>query len=152
MYEVLLRLHSFTRWLVLISLVVAIIVAYKGWLGKKSFTPFANKVRHITATVAHVQLLLGLLLYFISPLVQYFLTYFKEAVHQREYRFFGMEHISMMVIAVTLITIGSSSAKRKTNDTTKYRIMALLFTVALLVILSSIPWPFSPVVSRPWIR
>lgn len=152
MYEVLLRLHSFTRWLVLLSLVFAIVIAYKGWIGKKPFTVLANKVRHITATVSHVQLLLGLLLYFISPLVQYFLTYFKEAVHQREYRFFGMEHISMMVIAITLITIGSSSAKRKTGDTVKYKIMALWFTAALLVIISSIPWPFSPAVSRPWIR
>lgn len=152
MYDVLLRLHSFTRWLVLLSLLFAIFTAYKGWLGKKPFTAFANKVRHITATIAHVQLLLGLLLYFISPLVQYFLTFFKEAVHQREYRFFGMEHASMMLIAVTLITIGSSSAKRKTNDKVKYRIMALWFTAALLVIISSIPWPFSPVISRPWIR
>jgi hypothetical protein len=70
----------------------------------------------------------------------------------REIRFFGMEHITMMTIAVTIITIGASKAKRKSTDLDKFRTQAIWFTIGLLVILSSIPWAFSPLVHRPWLR
>ena len=152
MYSVLLLLHSYNRWLVLISLLLALFRSYRGWLSRKPFTSFDNMVRHITATIVHIQLLLGLWLYAISPLVSYFLNHFKEAVKQREVRFFGMEHIFMMLIAVALITIGSAKAKRQTDDRQKFKTMAIWFTLGLLVILSSIPWQFSPLISRPSFR
>jgi NADH:ubiquinone oxidoreductase subunit 2 (subunit N) len=97
-------------------------------------------------------MVLGIVLYCISPVVRYFLNYFKDAVHQREIRFFGMEHVIMMLLAVILITIGSMRAKRQPDDKQKFRAMAIFFTIALLVILSSIPWQFSPLVSRPYFR
>src|SRR5688572_30748090 len=100
MYSILLSIHSIFRWFVLVSLVYSLYRSYRGWLANKSFTTFDNTVRHTTATLSHVQLIIGLILYFISPVVQYFLDNFKEAVHQREFRFFGMEHIFMMVLAV----------------------------------------------------
>lgn len=70
----------------------------------------------------------------------------------RQIRFFGMEHITMMMIAITLITIGSAKAKRKTTDEAKFKTMAIWFSIALLLILSSIPWSFSPLTSRPLFR
>ncbi|WP_461451615.1 hypothetical protein [Mucilaginibacter sp.] len=134
------------------SLLFAIYRGYRGWLLKKSFTKFDNSVRHITATIAHVQLIIGLWLYFISPIVAYFLYDFKDAVHNRQSRFFGMEHVTMMLIGITLITIGSYKTKRKTTDLEKFKTMAIWYTIALLVILSSVPWSFSPLVSRPLFR
>lgn len=151
-YTLLLAIHSFFRWIVLTGLLLALVQAYRGWLAEKPYTAFQNTIRHTTATIAHIQLLLGLSLYFISPLVKYFLQNFKEAVHDREIRFFGMEHSLMMVLAVTIITIGSVLAKRKTNDKEKFKTQAIWFTIALLVILSNIPWPFSPLVNRPYLR
>src|SRR5690606_27069187 len=106
MYVTLLALHSLVRWLVLASLLFATLRAYHGWWGKKQFSRFDNSVRHWTATVAHIQLLLGIALYVISPIVDYFLHNFKDAVHVRDARFFGMEHITMMLLAVIMITIG----------------------------------------------
>lgn len=152
MYQALLAFHSLFRWLVLISLLYAIYRAYKGWLSGRVFTAFDNAVRHTTATLAHIQLILGLWLYFISPIVKYFLHHFKDAVHERQFRFFGMEHSTMMLIAITLITIGSALAKRKKTGKEKFKVMAIWFTIALVIILSSVPWAFSPVVSRPYFR
>jgi hypothetical protein len=152
MYTTLLALHSLTRWLVLGSLVFAICWAYRGWLLKKRYLKFDNAVRHTTATVAHVQLVLGVWLYFISPIVAYFLHNFSTAVHERAIRFFGMEHITMMLTGITVITIGSAKAKRKPTDQEKFKTIAIWFTVALLIILSSVPWSFSPLISRPNFR
>lgn len=152
MYTILLALHSFTRWLVLSSLLFAIFRGYRGWLLSKPYSKFENAVRHITATVAHIQLVLGLWLYLISPIVSYFIHNFSTAMHERAIRFFGMEHITMMLIGITLITIGSAKAKRKTTDSEKFKTTAIWFTIALLIILSSVPWSFSPLISRPNFR
>lgn len=152
MFVTLLALHSLVRWLVLASLLFAIFRGYRGWLTRKQFSRFDNSVRHWTATIAHIQLLLGGALYVVSPIVNHFLQNFQEAVHQRDLRFFGMEHITMMVLAVVVITIGSAKAKRKPTDAAKYKTMALWFTVGLLIIFLSIPWAFSPFTSRPYLR
>ena len=152
MYAIVLTIHSYLRWLVLFSLLFAIYRGYRGWLRNKPFTAFDNKTRHITATIAHAQLLIGLWLYFISPLITYFLNHYKEAAKERSIRFFGMEHSAMMIISIIITTIGSAIAKRKKDDRQKFKVMALWFTVALLIILASIPWKFSPMASRPYFR
>ena len=152
MYAILLPLHSFVRWLVLASLVFTICKAYQGWLLNKPFTYFDNFIRHSTATISHIQLLIGLLLYYVSPIVSYFFQNFNEAVHNREVRFFGMEHSLMMFIAVSVISAGSSIAKMKVKDAEKFKTMAIWYTIALIIIFFSIPWLFSPLVSRPYLR
>ncbi|HWB27579.1 MAG TPA: hypothetical protein VG738_19015 [Chitinophagaceae bacterium] len=152
MYSTILALHSLVRWFVLAGLLFAIVKAYKGWISKTTFTSFDNAVRHWAATIAHIQLMLGLCLYFTSPLVNYFLHHYKTAVHEREIRFFGMEHSIMMFIGIAVITVGSAKAKRKAADKDKFKTMAVWYTIALLIILTSIPWGFSPLVSRPYFR
>jgi hypothetical protein len=152
MYSILLTLHSAIRWLVLASLVYALITAFRGWHSDKPFSKRDNLIRHATATVAHVQLIVGLWLYSISPIVNYFIHSYSEAVHNRGVRFFGMEHSLMMIIAITVLTIGSVVAKRKKSDRQKFKTMAIWFSVALIIILVSIPWPFSPFTARPYFR
>lgn len=152
MYMIILAFHSLMRWLVLVSLLYALYRSYKGWFTGKAFSWQDNTVRQITASVAHLQLIIGLWLYLISPIVAWFLHHFTEAVHNRPVRFFGMEHSTMMFTAIVLITIGSASAKRKKTDKAKFKTMTIWFTIALLVILVSVPWPFSPFASRPYLR
>ena len=152
MYNTLLALHSLTRWLVLGGMIFTLFLAYRGLLLKKPFSKTDNIARIVSAAVAHVQLILGLVLYFISPIVNYFLHNFSTAVHERVIRFFGMEHVTMMLIGITFITIGSAKAKRKPTDQEKFKTLAIWYTLALLVILSSIPWSFSPLISRPSFR
>lgn len=152
MYPTLLATHSLVRWLVLAALLIAVTCAYNGWFSKRKFSRFDNTVRHWTATIAHIQLILGLWLYVISPFSNHFLRHFPETIHQRDFRFFGMEHSLMMVVAVVLVTIGSAKAKRKATDNEKFKTMAIWYTIGLLIILASIPWAFSPFTSRPNFR
>lgn len=152
MYSILLATHSLMRWLVLASLLYSICIAYRGWLLKKPYTKADDRVRSLTTTIVHIQLVIGVWLYCISPVVHYFLHNFSEGVHNRQIRFFGMEHISMMAIAVTVFTIGSSKVRRKPTDPEKFKTMAIWFTITLLIILTSIPWSFSPLTSRPNFR
>lgn len=152
MYSFLLALHSLMRWLVLLSLLTAIFIGFRGWFQQRNFSKYDNFIRHTTATITHIQLLIGLSLYFISPVVDYFLHHFKEAVHERQIRFFGMEHITVMIIAIVVITIGSAKAKRKQTDKEKFKTMTIWFSIGLLLIITSIPWQFSPLTSRPYFR
>lgn len=152
MFGVLLILHSCIRWLVLISLLIMLVRSYRGWLQKRRFTRPDNAIRLITVSVAHLQLLIGLILYVLSPLVRYFYQHFKEAVHITQIRFFGMEHITMMLLAMTCISIGSIRAKRKKEGYLKFKTLALWYSLALFMIFTSIPWEFSPFTSRPYFR
>lgn len=152
MHIIFLTIHSLFRWFVLTSLLFAIYRSYKGWFTDKSFSKFDNTVRHTTATIAHIQLIVGLWLYFISPIIDYFLHNYKDAVKVGEIRFFGMEHSLMMLISIIIITIGSVKVKHKRTDKEKFRTMAIWFTIGLLIILISIPWTFSPLSSRPYFR
>jgi len=152
MYSFLLALHSWVRWAVLISLIFAVYKSYSGWRSGRKFLKQDDRTRHITATIAHLQLALGLWLYFISPVVDYFLKNFGSAVHLREIRFFGLEHITMMVIAILLLTVGSIKVKRRESDHEKFKTMLIWYSITLLIIFLSISWAFSPFTSRPLYR
>jgi len=131
----------------------AVYIGWRGWLGNRPFSKMDDKVRHWTATIIHIQFVLGFLLYFISPLVEYFWENYKTAVHDRDIRFFGMEHSLMMLVAVIIVTIGSMAAKRKVSDKEKFKTMAIWYTFGLVLILINIPWPFSPfAANRPYLR
>ena len=152
MYHVLLVSHSIFRWLMLFILILSIIIGIRGWITKKKFNKIDNQFRHWTATIAHIQLLIGMGLYIISPVIRYFFENFGEAVKISEIRFFGMEHSLMMFLAIGLITFGSSSAKRKTKDKAKFKTMTIWFLIALVITIVNIPWEFSGFVSRPHFR
>lgn len=152
MFSTLLIFHSIVRWGILISLVVSLFFAYRGWLKNKPWTRFDNYCRIITVSFVHIQLIIGFWLYLISPIVDYFLNNFDEALHITQARFFGMEHITMMVLAVSFITIGSSIARRTKDSKKKFKMIAVWYTIAFIFIFTSIPWPFSPFTTRPYIR
>ena len=152
MYQTLTFLHSTFRWLVLLSLLYSIFRAYKGYFSNKEFSKTDNSVRHWTATIAHIQLVLGITLYSQSPIIKYFWTNFNEAKESFDLLFFGLIHIFLMLFSIILITIGSSISKRKTTDKEKFKTMLIYFAIALLIIFIAIPWPFSPLANRPYFR
>ncbi|RRB18418.1 hypothetical protein EHT87_03390 [Larkinella knui] len=152
MYSVLLVIHSAFRWLVLGSVLYGIYRGGRGYSRRVSFTRFDNSIRHTTATIAHIQLLIGYILYFNSPLVSYFRAHFTEARHQFDLLFFGLIHILLMTLAIVFITVGSSVSKRMDSDREKFKTMTIWFSLALVIILTAIPWPFSPLANRPYIR
>ncbi|WP_316790545.1 cytochrome B [Pedobacter frigoris] len=125
MYQILKSAHSGWRYLVLILLVIALIQAISGWLGKKPYTEGNRKINLFTLIFTHIQVLMGLVLYFVSPVVKG-LGYWK------------MEHISMMILAAILVTIGNAKSKRGADDVSKHKTIALYFGLALLVIVAAI--------------
>ncbi|MFN8345357.1 MAG: hypothetical protein U0X91_10150 [Spirosomataceae bacterium] len=152
MYSTLLFFHSGFRWLVLAGLVYSLSGAYTGISNHRPFTKTDNAVRHWTATISHIQLTLGVTLYFVSPIIKYFLSQTKEAIQHLDIAFFGLIHSTIMFAAVVIITIGSSLAKRKATDREKFTTIAVWFSIALLLLFAAIPWPFSPLASRPYFR
>lgn len=152
MYQSLIFYHSITRWLVLASLLFAIYRAYKGYTTRAIFSKTDNAVRHWTATIAHIQLLIGMVLYFQSPVIKYFWASRAKAIKNLDMAFFGIIHISIMLTAIVLITIGSALAKRKATDREKFKTMLIWFSVSLFMIFIAIPWPFSPFANRPYFR
>jgi hypothetical protein len=138
--------------LVLASLLLAIYKAFKGYFFKLEFKRSDNAVRHWTATIAHIQLLIGITLYFQSPVIKYFLKNFNEARQSFDLIFFGLIHSTLMLIAIVVLTIGSALAKRKARDTEKFKTLLVWYVIALLIIFIAIPWPFSPLANRPYFR
>ena len=126
MYQILKSAHSGWRYLVLILLVVAIIQALSGWLGKKPYTEGNRKVNLFTLIFVHTQILIGLVLYFVSPLVEAGIRYWK------------MEHIAMMIFAAILVTVGNARSKKGDDPAAKHKAVALYFGLALIVIVASI--------------
>lgn len=152
MFQTLTFFHSIVRWLVLISLLWSIFRAYRGMASNLVFSKRDNSIRHWTATIGHIQLLIGILLFTQSPHVQYFWKYTSVAVHNPESLFFGLIHIVLMLAAIVVLTVGSALSKRRLSDRGKFKTMLIWFAIALLLILIAIPWPFSPVAQRPYFR
>lgn len=152
MYQTLTFLHSIFRWLVLLSLFYSVFRAYKGYFSSGEFLKVDNAARHWTATIAHIQLVLGITLYSQSPIIKYFWNNYDEAKQSFDVLFFGMIHISFMLLAIILITIGSSISKRKTTDRDKFKTILIYYLIALVIIFIAIPWPFSPFANRPYLR
>lgn len=152
MYQTLLTVHSLVRWISLVLLVYMIIRAYSGWLSSGKFTSGDSSIRKWTITSLHLQLIIGIILYFISPITTYFIGHFSETVGTRSIRFFGMEHVIMMLAAIVIATIGSARSKRRAEDILKFKTLAIWLTISLILILAAMPWPFSQAISRPWFR
>jgi ABC-type Na+ efflux pump permease subunit len=152
MYATVLTLHSACRWLVLLSLPYALFRAYSGLAAGRPFTKTDNAVRHWAATIAHVQLLLGMALYVSSPAVKAGFASLRATGFALDAAFFSILHPLLMLVSVVLITIGSALAKRRAPARTQFQTLLRWYGVALLSILLFIPWPFSPLASRALFR
>lgn len=131
MYHFIKSLHSGIRYIVLILVVLAIIQALLGWLGKKNYTEGNRKLNLFTLISVHTQLLIGLILYFVSPLVQFTGTAMKEPTT----RYWTVEHITMMIIAVIIITVGYSRSKKVLSAEKKHLNIFIFYLLAALVVI-----------------
>jgi hypothetical protein len=152
MYATLLTLHSAFRWLVLASLVYALVRAYAGLAAGRPFTKTDDAVRHWTATVAHVQMLLGMALYISSPVVKANFASLQATGFALDAAFFAVLHPLLMLVSVVFVTIGSALAKRQSTARAQFQTMLRWYGVALLSIFLFIPWPFSPLAGRALFR
>lgn len=143
MYPLLVQLHSYLRYFVLFFLLLVIIRSFYFWQKKLVFNNQTNKLSLYLLIVTHLQLVLGLILYFISPNVQ--LTHMASAMKDPIIRYWTVEHITLMIIAVVLITIARLSMKKIKADTAKHKRLFFLNIIALVFILVAIPWPHTAI-------
>lgn len=141
MYEAIQIVHSYWAYLVLLVLVLATFNAIIKTLGKKSFGPQDFRISLFTLIVSHLQLLIGLVLYFVSPYFNVLLeSGMKGVMGNDTVRLYVVEHPLTMIIAIVLITIGYSKHKKKLASNKKFRTIAIFYALALLAMLSRIPW------------
>lgn len=153
MYSLVLTLHSFVRWIVVILAVLAVARAFSGWLGKKPWAALDDKAGAWFVISMDVQLLLGLLLYVVfSPLTTAALRDFGAAMGSAGLRYFAVEHTFLMLVAVVLAHVGRARSRRATDFAARHRSAAIFFGLALLTLLAAIPWPFLAGVGRPLLR
>jgi hypothetical protein len=153
MYTALLDLHSILRWVILVLAIVAIFKSYSGMTAGKVFSAGDRKVGLFLMIAAHTTLVVGLYLYFAGPygLANIRNLGFGEVMRDRVYRFYAVEHLVGMLVAIVLITLGRGAAKKNISDTAKHKRTFWYILVALVIILATIPWPFREGIARSWL-
>ena len=134
MYTGLLYTHSILRYAVLFLLLIVVIKSMAGWLGKKPFTKGDDKFSLFLLISTHLQLVVGLVLYYFSPFVQFNSNTMKVA----ETRYWSVEHIFMMLLAIVLITVARITHKKLADDNAKHKRLFILNAGALLIIIVAI--------------
>lgn len=127
--------------MVLIVLVIASVNALIGYFSKKEYGANDFRISLFTLIVSHIQLLIGLILYFVAPYFQAFSEVgMGGLMKDSTLRLYLVEHPLIMIIAVTLITMGYSKHKKKLTSHPKFKTLAIFYTLALIFVLSRIPW------------
>lgn len=136
------HLHSYWAYLVVLMVFIAALNALIGLIGKRSFEARDFRISLFTLIVAHIQLLIGILIFFLSPRIQWFNSNVavSDIMKNDQLRLFNLEHPLMMIIAISLITIGYSRQKKKLPSKAKFRVIFIFYTLALILILAMIPW------------
>lgn len=140
MENILKQAHSGIAYLVLIFLLIAVVNAIMGLSSKREFTEKDRKFGLIALIFSHIQLLLGLILYFVSPMVQTLNGNMGEVMKNSTMRLYGVEHPLINIIAIVLITIGWSKHKKAATSDAKFKKFAIFYALGLILILSRIPW------------
>jgi hypothetical protein len=136
MFEFIQKFHSGWAYLALLLLVVAVLNSVLGMVSKKEFSSKNRTIALLGLIAAHIQLLVGLVLYFVSPIGKAGLSEMSNAA----IRLTALEHPLINIIAIVFITIGWSKHKKATSSLTKFKTISIFYGLGLLLILARIPW------------
>ncbi|HLT81580.1 MAG TPA: hypothetical protein VKZ86_11145 [Cyclobacteriaceae bacterium] len=131
MYDILLTSHSYLRYFVLIMLIAVVVRSLMGWVGNKPFTRVDDRLGLYLLIFTHLQLIAGVILYFVSPFVRFDSTTMKDSLT----RYWTVEHALMMVIVVALITAARATSKRMSESAKKHKRLVLFNAIALILII-----------------
>ncbi len=152
LYSFTLYLHSWNRWIILIAGILTILFAMAGMVNKKEYTKRDKVTSLIFISSLHLQLLIGLLLYFVlSPVTLHALSDFGAAMKDGAIRYWAVEHSLVNLIAIFVAQAGSILTKRKQNSRAKFKSTLVWNIIALVLILAMIPMGMMGV-ERPWFR
>jgi cell division protein FtsW (lipid II flippase) len=145
MYSAVLTTHSWLRWVIVLLAFVAVLRAIMGWQSRRMWTRVDDRTGLMLMIAVDLQLLLGLLLYFVySPLTALAMDDFGNAMQTPGLRYWAVEHVFSAVIGIALIHVGRMRAKKTSDSKRKHRTTAIFFSLALLALLVAIPWPGTP--------
>ena len=137
-YPVLVGIHNILRWVVVVAGVAAIAGAWQGVISGREWGK-GDRLRSVALVASlHLQLLLGLILYVQSPLVQVAFDDPGAAMGERALRYFFVEHITMMILAVVVIQVGSIMAKKGDDDHKKHKRGAIFYTVGFAILMAGL--------------
>ena len=141
MYPIFLKTHQILSWLLLLAAAWALFRSWRGMIFGKSWYEADKKAGFFLVILTDLQVLTGLLLYVVySPVTRIVFTRFSEAMADQAVRFYAVEHIAVMLIALVVVHLGRSKAKNAQFAARKHRISAVFYTFATILILSRIPW------------
>ena len=140
MYSFLLPIHSFLPYIVLSLLTISVLVFSVKLLGNQGFSKGDQILALLSMIFTHLQFLVGLILYFVSPKTQAAFKNTDQLMPNPTYRFYAVEHTAVMLIAVVLITVGHSRSKKAALPNQKFKNLVIFFLLGLILMLSRIPW------------
>lgn len=141
MYTGLLHTHNMFRWLILFALIFAIIFGIMGWLKKYDWKKRDNLTGLLLTIFMDVQFLVGVVLYaFVSPITKAAFNDFGAAMKNADLRFYAVEHILLMLIALVLVHIGRVKSKKAIAPWKRHRAATIFYGISLILILAAIPW------------
>lgn len=141
MYTLVLVTHSWLRYLVLGFGIGLLIASFLSWRNARETSPQDERLHVRFLAALDAQLLLGLLLYFVlSPITEAAFANFGAAMKNAQLRFFGVEHIATMLLAVIVAHVGRNRSKRK-HGAARHRTVFITQAVWLVLTLAAIPWP-----------
>lgn len=150
-YLITLTLHSWVRWLVVVTGLIAVARAINGRTSGRPWTPLDNRAASFFTMTLDVQVLIGVLLYaWLSPITREAFRDIGAAMKSNGLRFWAVEHIFGMIIALALAHIGRARI-RKADPSRRHTVAVIFFGFAFLVLMASIPWPGMPY-GRPLLR
>jgi heme A synthase len=141
MYDTIQFLHSYWAYLVLVILILATFNALIKFFGDKEFNANDFRISLFALIVTHIQLLLGIILFFATDYISKIQDMgMGEIMKSADWRSRIIEHPLTMIIAIALITIGYSKHKKKLTSKPKFKVLAIFYTLALILVLAKIPW------------
>ena len=140
MYIYLKTVHSYWAFFVLFILVAAIVNAFIGRYMGKEFSTKDLRISLFGLIFSHIQLLIGLILYFVSPWFDQWAAIGMGVMKDAQARLYLVEHPITNILAIVLITIGWSMHKRQSESSKKFLRIILFYSLGLLLLLSRIPW------------
>src|SRR2546423_10514041 len=152
MYNFLLLVHNFMRWVILLLLVIAIIKSFVGMTNNQQFTSGDRQLSLWLMISAHLTLLIGLYQWLAGRygILTTSLPPGTNLMKDPFYRFYWIEHPVGMILAITLITIGRAQSKKNILDVVKHKRSFWYYLLALIIIIATVPWPFRTGIGRPW--
>ncbi len=135
-----LHLHSTLRYVILVLILIAIVKSLIGWLGKKQYTKGDNQISLFLMISVHLQLVVGLVLYFTRGWASAFSEGMGIVMKNASIREWSVEHLVAMLLAIILITVGRSKAKKGKDDVAKFKTQAIYYLLSLIIILYAMPW------------